>query len=636
MTRRVPNRFRRVCAHAALALLALVLGFPAGGYAAEPFTGYPAGVREAARRVLNVAQPGLEEALEPEVQSLRKAMFDHAILSMNAIPDLIFERARQEGWNDQAGRVLRPVARVAPFSVPLWAWLIREDLATFSLARLTKDVEGLEGALRQYEPGFLGCAAFILFFFCAAASWFVVWASISLLLRAQPALTSDLARPFQRIPRPEILAFLAFLGCFLAPILAGVGIGVAALFWFFLSAGYLRRWELVMATTAILVLGAVFLCGGAIESIGKVSGEARRGGWLGGEGYYPRPRADAKSLSGNSLSGPRWKELEKFARARAEMQSGDLALAESMWTDWIREARDPAAGYNNRGIVRVWLGKTDEALADFETAAERNPQGSPAHWNAYQVYLQTFRLEDAARVQVAAWAALRGLKLFDYRAEEMTHGELVPSPLHGGNAWRDLLKPKTAWFRETSEGPYYRFFFRPLPGKWIMVFLVFGCLWTAMWKFLSGKIWMHSTCRACGTRTLIVGGREATDICNPCRVQVGGGLRTWDERGQRLFNITMHRRYVRVCSVVFPGAGALWAGKDFPTVIYGLLLSLPLGAITVSLGARDTAPPLISDLLGGVVMAALTLLALLWAFGAVWGWRSFDTLQVHCNVAKQG
>jgi hypothetical protein len=437
----------------------------------------------------------------------------------------------------------------------------------------------------------------------------------------------------KRLPHPEIFAFLAFLGCFLAPILAGVGIGVAAVFWFFLSAGYLRRWELVMATTAILLLGAVFLCGGAVQSISRFTGDTQKGGWLGGEGYSPREWPGANSFSRDFFPEAQWEEMVKFARARAEMQSGDLAVAESMWTDWIRAAKDPSEGYNNRGIVRVWLGKTDEALADFEAAAAQNPRESPASWNAYQVYLQTFRLEDAARIHVTAWAALQGLKPFDFRTEEMTRGELVPSPLVLENLWRELITPRTAWFRQALESPYYLFFFRPLPGKSVPFFLAFGWLWTAIWKLLSRKIWMHSTCRACGTRTLIVGGREATDICNLCRAQVGGGIRPGDERGKRIFNITMHRRYVRACTVLFPGAGALWAGKDLSSMIYGALLSLPLGVITVSLGARETAPSLISDMLGGVVAASLAAVALLWALGAVWGWRSFDALQFNCNVA---
>jgi len=611
------------------------MALPSSGNAAEPFPGYPSEVREAAGRVVAAARPGLEDVLEPSVQSLRKAMFDHAILSINAIPDKIFERARREGWRGKAGQVLRPVVRVAPYSVSLWAWLIREDLVTLRLDRLLKDLEGLEGALRQYGPALLGCASWVLLLTCAAVSWFVVWASISLLLRAQPALASDLARPFRWIPHPEIPGFLAFLACFLAPMLAGLGIGVAAVFWFALSAGYLRRWELVTAAAAILLLGAVFLCGGGVQSLARITGETQRGGWLSEEGYYPREWPDATAFPGGVFAGPRWRELVTYARARAEMQGGDLATAESLWTEWIRQAAEPASGYNNRGIVRVWLGKTEEALADFGEAASLGPKGNPASWNAYQVYLQTFRLEDAARIQGSAWAALRALTLFDYRAEEMTHGELVPSPLRIGDVWGDLLTPRWAWFRRAAESPYYGFFFGPLPGRWLPLFLAAGLLWTATSKLLSRKAWMHSTCRACGTRAPIVGGPEGSDICTPCRAQVGRGFRAGEERGQRIFTIAMHRRYVRACSVLLPGAGALWAGKDLSSLIYGMAFSLPLGLVTVSLGASHAAPALLSDMLGSLVTAGAGAAAILWAAGAYWGWRSFNALQYHCNVAMQ-
>ena len=85
-----------------------------------------------------------------------------------------------------------------------------------------------------------------------------------------------------------------------------------------------------------------------------------------------------------------------------------------------------------------------------------------------------------------------------------------------------------------------------------------------LWKPLSTKIWMHGTCRSCGTRTLVVGGAEATDICNQCRAQVGGGIRAGEEREQRLLTITMHRRYVRACSIARPGGrGALGGERRF-------------------------------------------------------------------------
>src|SRR4030065_411874 len=89
---------------------------------------------------------GRGEALEREVRALRRAMFDHAILSMNAVPDRIFDRAAREGWKRLSYESLRAVARVAPLSVPLWGWLAWADAARFRLEEFLFDVGGLSGA----------------------------------------------------------------------------------------------------------------------------------------------------------------------------------------------------------------------------------------------------------------------------------------------------------------------------------------------------------------------------------------------------------------------------------------------------------------------------------------------------------
>jgi hypothetical protein len=628
--------FKRLfsCRRVAAALLLLIC-VPVPSTAAESFDGYPKKVREHALRLIDAAEPGKEEMLEPEVRALRKAMLDYSIVSLNDVPDRIYERALKDGWGDKAGGVLRPVTRVAPYSAALWAWLVKEDLATFGVARLVKDLEGFEGSLRRYGPSLLGCAAWVFLCFIAAAAWFAVWVSVSMVLRAQPALAADFSRPFKKLPHPEILAFAAFLACFLLPVYTGLGVGVAVVFWLFLSAGYLRRWEIVMGLVSIALLAAMYVCGGALHSITKYAGETRRGGWLGGEGYFVRDWPRTEPGSGHPFEESRWAEMVRFARARAEMQAGNHEQAETMWTEWIRDAREPSSGYNNRGIVRQRLGKTAEALDDFEKAVATGPKGSPAYWNSYQMYLRTFRLEEASRVQEAAWGSLRELRFFDYRAEEMTQGEMVPSPLLVRDIWKDLFTPRAEWMRDGGEGSVFRFLFRPLSVKWVPALLAFGAAWLLLWKPLSAKIWMHGTCRSCGTRTLVVGGAEATDICNQCRAQVGGGIRAGEEREQRLLTIALHRKYVRACSVLVPGAGALWAGKSVSAMIYGILLSLSLGVLTVSMGAGGAVPPLISEMMGGIANGALAAVVVLWVAGAAWSWKAFASLQFSYNIVPR-
>ena len=148
MTRRVPSRSRRSWAHFALFLLFLFSLIPSRLGAAEPFPGYPKAVREHAVRVVEAAGPGKGEDLEREVRALRRAMFERSILSINAVPDAIFDRAAREGWKRGSYESLRAVTRVAPLSAPLWSWLAWEDAARFRFEEFLSDVIGLSGALR--------------------------------------------------------------------------------------------------------------------------------------------------------------------------------------------------------------------------------------------------------------------------------------------------------------------------------------------------------------------------------------------------------------------------------------------------------------------------------------------------------
>jgi len=118
-----------------------------------------------------------------------------------------------------------------------------------------------------------------------------------------------------------------------------------------------------------------------------------------------------------------------------------------------------------------------------------------------------------------------------------------------------------------------------------------------------------------------------------CRAGIGTGIRGGEEAERRGLSIALHRRYVRACSVLFPGAGALWAGKGFRTMLYGVLLSVSAGLFTVSWSAGRLAGGLTGDMQTDVWRAALGAIAVLWLFGVVWGWRTFDTLQRDHNVA---
>src|SRR3972149_9944355 len=90
-----------------LFFLIFSLGFPVRSGADDLFSGYAPEVRAQALRVVEAAGPGKEEELAIEVRGLRKKMYSHGILSVNAIPELVFRRADREGWKNGLGPALR-------------------------------------------------------------------------------------------------------------------------------------------------------------------------------------------------------------------------------------------------------------------------------------------------------------------------------------------------------------------------------------------------------------------------------------------------------------------------------------------------------------------------------------------------
>jgi tetratricopeptide (TPR) repeat protein len=616
-----------------LFLFLLSLTIPGRCAAEDLFPGYAPEVRSQAKRVVEAARPGKEKELANEVRRLRKRMYAHGILSINAIPDLVFQRAELGRWKDGIASSFRVIAEVSPFSVQMWAWMAKEDILRLRPGELVFDFVGIWGALRRFGPAFLGYAAWIISFAAAAACWVVVWISIALFLRVRPSLELDIAR-VARLPMREYLAPLAAVALFLLPLVAGLGLAVVVCYWMVFSVAYLRRGELVLMTTAILLLATLLLGGSMLHLLHEVTGDAPKEGWLGADGYIPQ-QWPAEARKGNVPIGgaaPYW--LVEFSRARAAMQAGDHARAEQIWTELIEEGKDLPEARNNRGITRAKQGRMEEALSDFEAAFSNRLKDGPALWNAYQAYLHVFNLERARMIQPLAWDAVGKFPPFRFRPADMEAGEWLASPLPVGELIRVIGKRRGDLLGKAGEGEYSRLFFRPLNPKTAPLFLILVLLCSALWKFLSLRVWVQTTCRGCGAQTLVVGIRETTDFCNMCHAKVGWGVRAGEEKERRALGIRMHRNYVRAASVLVPGSGGLWSGKEIVTMIYVVLLSLSLAGLSSSLGAREGGD-ILSELQSIVARWAVLTTAVLWAAAAVWGIRSFGRMQRSVGITRE-
>lgn len=616
-----------------MSVLLTSLLFPGRGHAQELFPGYPSDVSTQARRVVQAAGPGKEKDLENEVRRLRKRMYAHGILSINVIPDHVFRRAATEGWKNRLASNFRVIAEVSPLSVQMWAWMVKEDILHLRFPELGSDFEGMSGALRGFAPALVGYAAWIISFVSATVCWFAVWTSLALFLRARPSLELDFSR-VTSLPLREYLSPLAAVVLFLLPLAAGFGLVIVVCYWMLFSVAYLRRGELMMMTTAIFLLATLFVGGSVLHLLHRVTGDAPKEGWLGADGYIPQ-QWPAQAGSGQVPVGgaaPYW--LVEFSQARAAMQEGNSAEAERIWTKLVEGGKDLPEVYNNRGITRANQGKMKEALSDFETTLSKRLEDGPALWNAYQVYLQLFNLEQARLLQPMAWDRIRKISPYRFHPSDMDTGEWLASPLPVRQLVRVLFQRRGDLVRLAGEGEYYRMFFRPLAPRIAVLFLVLVWLSSVIWKIYSMRVWVHHTCRGCGTQTLVVGIREASDFCNMCHAQVGWGIRAGEERERRALGIRMHRNYVRAASLLLPGSGGLWSGKEIRTMAYVVILSLTLASLSMSLGAQD-AGDIVSELQAIVARWSILLTVVLWLAGTVWGIRSFDRMQKAIGITGE-
>ncbi|HBO70704.1 MAG TPA: hypothetical protein DD658_11555 [Deltaproteobacteria bacterium] len=608
--------------------------FPEPCEAGGPFASYAESVRARAEKVVAAAGPGKEEELGKQVRLLRKEMHAYGILSLNSVADLVYEKAVGEGWKRDGAPFLRAVADVAPLSVPMWAWLVKEDLLGGRMQDLVRDFDGMVGAVRRFGPALLGYASWLISFLAAAVCWFAVWASIALFLRARPSLESDIGR-FFRFPGGGYLSVLAAAALFLLPLFAGFGLAIAACIWLALSAAYLRRAEILMMTSVILLLAALLAGGSVLHSLKRLTGEVQRGGWLGTEGYFPEEWPDASYLPMKGEERAPISRLVRFSRGRAAMMAGKAAEAEKIWTELVSGGGSPAGVLNNRGIARAQQGRLEEALADFEEALRKAPGDGATLWNAYQAYLRLFNLERSRALQPEAWEKVQAMAPYNLRPAEMEQGEWIASPLNVGDIWKSFFALRGDWIREAGESDIFRLYFRPLSATVSLVFLALVWLIAGAWKVLSMKVWVNRTCRGCGVRTLIVGSREAHEFCNQCRSRIAGASNDTGEPDRRGQGIAMHTAYVRACSVLVPGSGWLWSGKEIRTMVYGILLSLSLGLLSSSIGALDGGT-IVADLERTVTFLAIGLAAVLWLAGSVAGLRSFRKMQRELGILPAG
>jgi len=213
----------------------------------------------------------------------------------------------------------------------------------------------------------------VVLFASASACWFALWASLNLLLRARPAMTSDVARLFKALPRPEIFSSGIVLAVFRGPIAFGAGIAAGR--------GILDRAFRCLPSPRRVRNEERRSCSWPASSFAAVSSkrfnrsrDTRGRAMAGGGGVLLRggvglPGCGAGAADRAAMGAHGAVRARPGRDAEGKPADGGVALDRP-----DRGGGDLADAYNNRGIVRVRLGRTREGLADFEAAAGSHPE----------------------------------------------------------------------------------------------------------------------------------------------------------------------------------------------------------------------------------------------------------------------
>jgi len=160
-----------------------------------------------------------------------------------------------------------------------------------------------------------------------------------------------------------------------------------------------------------------------------------------------------------------------------------------------------------------------------------------------------------------------------------------------------------SWFREARGSAFTPCSSGPFPGAGSWRF------WRPCWpggavETSLRKVWVSSVCRrAAPARWSSGAARPSIPATRAARRSARGSA--WGGAGTAGVG---HIAAPAVCPRLLrpvPGAGALWAGKEFQVLLYGLVLSFSAGLFTVSWSAGRLAGGLIGDMQADIWKIAL-------------------------------
>ena len=425
---------------------------------------------------------------------------------------------------------------------------------------------------------------------------FVATAAVVMLVflfRSLPCLFEDFCAFFQKLGFPKWFMWLLLLGLLCLPLLLRVGMAMALLLFFWAVTLYLRHTERIFAALIVFGMSLVPTAGEWLARRTVFEGTLAEKLWLldsGGPGTEALAQAWKESLRTSRGSFAELAALGTFELKRGDDASaiGHLRRALSL------RAEEPRV-MNNLGVALFLRGEAEHAKTFFERAAQKDTSlGEPLYnlsvllqWPTLQgVQLSEWELARVSELRAAAFE--KSPPLLELRPLTTPAGAVLANTFFQtvGLDSRDILNAaRLESDMEQIHAQLTRMLVlnAPFPVTPWMV-LVIAVVILAL-SFLADALDASARCALCGKiyrRKMLSMDRQACLDCTRVFLQKSAGVEPLFGFKKRLDTARFRKKRKRLVyslSLLWPGAGLLYAGRFVSGTLYSLAFGFAVSAL---------------------------------------------------------
>jgi hypothetical protein len=507
---------------------------------------------------LSAVESGNIDGFRDSVIELKNELYRHGLLSINSFVDDALSRSFALERNVRLD-IVRSALQVSPLNVKYWLYLGLNDLLAFNLYSFWDDIVNLYHATLINPVPLLKSTYIVFGYFVMFHLFFTFFFSIAIMMKYFPSLVSDVLRikPLQKVKLIVAPLIIGLIFTFAYVIRAPF-----ALLFFILVifSPYMVKRELLLTFCVGFVIVAGIFFNGKMSFYTQMAISPERKNLLHlVYGIATGVRDVDIEFEGDSLVSSAGKLRYAFLR-------GEFDDSVSMAADLEKKVGDEYGVIASMG--KFYQGDVEGAIIKMTEVLKKREKDPIVLFNLYQLYITDYRFDQAAGIQEKAWENLAMHRPFQINPKKIGERILVP-PSISGNYFKVFMEDfGTTWHKEL---PFRNLWLNPLGGSTAYFVILMAAL--VILRVITYNRYLILACRICGDRQLWKVGFKKEDICQFCKSKaflvkgIAGIL-------EKSYQIKIHKRAVRIKSLIVPGFGFLSVGSLSVFFLINILISL--------------------------------------------------------------